>query len=280
MPVIPNLVSVIIPNFNYAEYLRESIDSVLNQDYQAIEVIVVDDGSTDESLEILKSYGSQIKWIEITNSGAPTARNFGLMIAQGHYIAYLDADDYWVKTKISSQVRRLLEAKTDLVYCKMTVLDIDANTSTVSEVSREGSFKNEFLLHPARTPFSPSTALMTRELVARAGMWDTTFKSPAEDFDYFRRCAKFTDIAIVDEALVIHRNHSKSLTSASLSRYYADNRLGLIKLFADEYPSLSFLARRKSWIKLNIIFAKSFLKSSRPVLFGRCILACILPINF
>jgi glycosyltransferase involved in cell wall biosynthesis len=278
--VIPNLVSVIIPNYNYAEYLRESIDSVLNQDYQAIEVIVVDDGSTDGSLEILKSYGSQIKVIEITNSGAPTARNFGLMISQGRYIAYLDADDYWVETKISSQVRRLLETKTDLVYCKMTVLDIDANTRTVSEVTREGSFKNEFLLHPARTPFSPSTALMTRDLVARAGIWDTTFKSPAEDFDYFRRCAKFTDIAIVDEALVIHRNHSKSLTSESLSRYYEDNRLGLIKLFADEYPFLSFLARRKSWIKLNIVFAKSFLKSARLVSFGRCILACILPINF
>ena len=278
--MIPHLVSVIIPNYNYAEYLRESIDSVLNQDYQAIEIIVVDDGSTDESLEILRSYGSQIKIIEITNSGAPTARNFGLMIAQGHYIAYLDADDYWIKTKISSQVKRLLETKADLVYCKMTVLDIDANTSTVSDVSREGSFRNEFLLHPARTPFSPSAALMTRELVARAGMWDTTFKSPAEDFDYFRRCAKFTDFTIVNESLVIHRNHSKSLTSASLSRYYEDNRLGLIKLFADEYPTLSFLTRRTSWIKLNIVFAKSFLKSSRLISSLRCMLKCILPINF
>jgi len=276
---MPNLVSVIIPNYNYAAYLRESIDSVLNQDYEAIEVIVVDDGSTDESLEILRSYGSQIKVIEITNSGAPTARNFGLMMAQGRYIAYLDADDYWLKTKISSQVKHLLEKKTDLVYCKMTVIDTSANTSTVSEESREGSFKNEFLFHPTQTPFPPSTALMTRELVARAGMWDTTFKSPAEDFDYFRRCAKFTDFAIVNEALVIHRNHSKSLTSASLSKYYADNRLGLIKLFADEYPTLSFLTRRTSWIKLNLVFAKSFLKSFRFVSFGRCMLECILPIN-
>ena len=96
--MIPNLVSVIIPNYNYAEYLRESIDSVLNQDYQEIEVIVVDDGSTDESLEILRSYGSQIKVIEIANSGAPTARNFGLMIAQGGYIAYLGATLWFFTT--------------------------------------------------------------------------------------------------------------------------------------------------------------------------------------
>lgn len=277
---MPNLVSVIIPNYNYAEYLRQSIDSVLNQDYQAIEIIVVDDGSTDGSIEILRSYGTQIKVVEIANSGAPTARNFGLMNAHGYYIAYLDADDFWVKNKISSQVKRLLETQTELVYCKMTILDVATNTSTVSEEKREGNFKNEFLLHPTRTPFPPSTTLMTRDLVARAGIWDTTFKSPAEDFDYYRRCAKFTDFAIVDEPLVFHRNHSKSLTSGSLSRYYSDNRLGLIKLFADEYPSLGFLTRRTSWIKLNIVFAKSFLKSSRIVAFGRCILECILPINY
>jgi len=277
--VMSNLVSVIIPNYNYAEYLRESIDSALNQDYQPIEIIVVDDGSTDGSREILRSYGTQIRVIEIENSGAPTARNFGLMEAHGYYIAYLDADDFWIRTKISTQIKRLRDINTDMVYCKMTILDVKANSTTVSSENREGNFKNEFLLHPTRTPFPPSTMLMTRDLVARAGIWDTAFKSPAEDFDYLRRCAKYTDFAVVDEALVVHRNHAKSLTSSSLSRYYSDNRLGLVKLFADEYPHLGFLARRKGWIKLNIAFAKSFLKSRRFVSFGRCVLECILPIN-
>jgi len=278
--VISNLVSVIIPNYNYAEYLRESIDSALNQDYQEIEIIVVDDGSTDGSREILRSYGTQIRVIEIENSGAPTARNFGLMNAQGCYIAYLDADDFWIRTKISTQVKRLQETQTDMVYCKMTVLDVKNNATTVSSENREGNFKNEFLIHPTRTPFPPSTMLMTRDLVARAGIWDPTFESPAEDFDYLRRCARYTDFAIVNEALVVHRNHARSLTSSSLSRYYADNRLGLIKLFADEYHHLGFIARRKSWIKLNIAYAKSFLKSCHFVSFGRCILECVLPINY
>ena len=278
--VMSNLVSVIIPNYNYAEYLRESIDSALNQDYQPIEIIVVDDGSTDGSREILRSYGTQIRVIEIENSGAPTARNFGLMEAHGYYIAYLDADDFWIRTKISTQIERLRDTNTDMVYCKMTIWDVKARSTTISSENREGNFKNEFLLHPTRTPFPPSTMLMTRDLVARAGIWDTAFKSPAEDFDYLRRCAKYTDFAIVDEALVVHRNHAKSLTSSSLSRYYSDNRLGLVKLFADEYPHLGFLARRKGWIKLNIAFAKSFLKSRRFASFGRCVLECILPINF
>ncbi len=278
--VMSNLVSVIIPNYNYAEYLRESIDSALNQDYQPIEIIVVDDGSTDESREILSSYGTQIRVIEIENSGAPTARNFGLMNAHGYYIAYLDADDFWIRTKISTQIKRLRDTNTDMVYCKMTIWDVKVNSTTISSENREGNFKNEFLLHPTRTPFPPSTMLMTRDLVSRAGIWDTAFESPAEDFDYLRRCAKYTDFAIVDEALVVHRNHAKSLTSSSLSRYYSDNRLGLVKLFADEYPHLGFLARRKGWIKLNIAFAKSFLRSRRFVSFGRCVLECILPINF
>jgi glycosyltransferase involved in cell wall biosynthesis len=274
------LVSVIIPNYNYGEFLSECIESVLNQDYEQIEVIVVDDGSTDSSREILRSYGDKIKVIEINNSGAPTARNFGLMNAKGRYIAYLDADDCWMKNKISTQIKRLHAMNSDLVYCKMTILDVATNQRTVSTESREGNFKNHFINHPGQTPFPPSTVLMTRELVAKAGIWDTNLKSPAEDFDYFRRCAKFTEFYLEDNALVLHRNHSKSLTAMSLSRYYADNRLALVKLFADEYPELGFLIRRKSWIKLNFSFAKSFLKAGYFFPAAGCILVIFLPINF
>ena len=273
------LVSVIIPNYNYAEFLSECIESVLNQDYEQIEVIVVDDGSTDSSREILRSYGDKIKVIEISNSGAPTARNFGLMNAKGGYIAYLDADDCWVRNKISAQIQRLHAMNTDLVYCRMTILDVATNQRTISAESREGSFKEFFINHPGQTPFPPSTVLMTRELVARAGIWDTTLKSPAEDFDYFRRCAKFTEFYLEDNTLVLHRNHSKSLTANSLSRYYADNRLALVKLFADEYSEVNFLIRRKSWIKLNYSFTKSFLKSGYFIAAGRCIFRMFLPIN-
>ena len=275
--MVKDLVSVIIPNYNYAEYLQESIDSVLNQDYPAIEIIVVDDGSTDNSSCILESYGSKIKVLQISNSGAPTARNFGLMNAHGSYIAYLDSDDFWISTKITTQVKRIKETKTDLVYCQMAILETKSNFRTVSNESREGNFRHEFLRNPTKTPFPPSTVLMTRNLVARVGMWDTKFKSPAEDFDYFRRCAKFTDFSIADGVLVVHRNHAKSLTSSSLLKYYLDNRLGLIKLFADEYPDLSFLARRVSWIKLNLSYAKSFLKAFNFIEGVKCILICFLP---
>ena len=271
------LVSVIIPNFNYAQYLREAIDSALAQDYPAIEVIVVDDGSTDDSRKILESYGSRILTIEIDNSGAPTARNFGLMSARGSYIAYLDSDDYWESTKISAQINRLKYTGTELVYSRMEIIDVESSQRSISSETREGSFKDEFLRHPTRTPFPPSTVLMTRDLIARVGIWDTSFKSPAEDFDYFRRCSKFTDFSMVDDVCVIHRNHSKSITAKSLQKYYMDNRLGLIKLFADEYPSLGFLRRRVSWLKLNLSYAKSFLKAHDFLEGFRCVLRCFLP---
>lgn len=273
------LVSVIIPNYNYAEYLINAIDSVLAQDYEPLEVIVVDDGSTDNSREILRSYKSRIKTVEIENSGAPTARNFGFIKAEGSYIAYLDADDYWLPDKISCQMQRLRETKAELVYCRMLVVDSITEAEGESTESREGNFRNEFLFHPGHTPFPPSTVLMTRELVAKAGLWDSTFKSPAEDFDYFRRCAKYTDFVVVDRALVVHRNHGKSLTSTSLRRYFADNRLALVKLFSDEYPELNFLQRRKSWMKLNIAFFKTFLKVGHIKMSFKCILDCLLPIS-
>jgi teichuronic acid biosynthesis glycosyltransferase TuaG len=274
-----DLVSVVIPNYNYAQYLHQAIDSVLNQDYEPIEVIVVDDGSTDQSREILRSYGTRIKVIEITNSGAPTARNYGLMETRGNYIAYLDSDDYWMTNKISTQIQRLLETGTELVYCEMKVLDMESHRSIISTENREGSFKNEFLRHPGRTPFPPSAVLMTRELVSRVGIWDTTFQSPAEDFDYFRRCAKYTNFSVVGEVLVVHRNHSNSLTSQSLKKYYADNCLSLVKLFADEYPRLSFFERRISWMKLNFSFAKEFLKSRDFIMALGCLLECLLPVK-
>jgi len=274
------LVSVIIPNYNYAEFLATAIDSVLKQDYQPIEIIVVDDGSTDGSREILRSYKSRIKTVEIKNSGAPTARNFGFMKAEGSFIAYLDADDFWMPNKISSQLQRLHETNTELVYCRMVVIDSNSMSEVETTENREGRFRNEFLLNPGRTPFPPSTVLMTRDLVAKVGLWDTTFESPAEDFDYFRRCAKYTDFAVVDKALVVHRNHGKSLTSNSLKKYFVDNRLAVVKLFADEYPNLNILQRRTCWIKLNFAFCKSFLKAGHVRMSIKCLFNVITPINF
>ena len=94
------LVSVIIPNFNYGRFLKSTIDSALDQTYNNLEVIVVDNGSTDNSRFILESYGEKIRTIFQNNQGQAAARNNGLAIARGDFIALLDADDYWESSKI------------------------------------------------------------------------------------------------------------------------------------------------------------------------------------
>ena len=105
-----------MPNFNGSEYLDEAIQSVLHQNYNNIELIVVDDGSTDSSVHILKKYGSKIKFITQSNSGAASARNVGMSHAKGEIIALIDADDIWHLDKISKQVEILLENNLNLVY--------------------------------------------------------------------------------------------------------------------------------------------------------------------
>src|SRR5437773_9320352 len=117
-------VSVVIPNYNYAHFLREAIDSALAQTYKDIEVIVVDDGSTDASADVIASYDSRIHPVFSQNQGVAAARNRGVAESTGEYIAFLDADDAWLPTKIEKQVERFA-ADTALGLVHVGVEDID-----------------------------------------------------------------------------------------------------------------------------------------------------------
>ena len=275
-----DLVSVIIPNYNYGRYLIKAIQSVLDQDYPSIEIIVVDDGSTDDSISILRQFNNKIKIIETQNFGAPTARNFGVLASTGTHLAYLDADDYWLPNKISSQMARMAESGDHLVYCLIKIINEENEILSITDERYEGDFVSRYINNPTSTPFPPSAVLMTKALAARVGIWDTTLKSPAEDFDYFRRCAEYTRFSVVTKALAVHLEHPGSLTTMSLKKYFIDNRLALVKLFVDKYPKLSFYARRKSWIKLHFRFSKSFLRSRQIKMFFLCFLAFISPIQY
>lgn len=104
----PVLVSVIIPTYNYGRFLKESLDSVLAQTLQDFEIIVVDDGSTDNTPEVLQSVSdARLRAIRISNSGVSTARNIGLKEAHGDFVAFLDADDRWRPTKLATQIALL-----------------------------------------------------------------------------------------------------------------------------------------------------------------------------
>lgn len=113
----PPLVSIIIPCWNAAQYIGEAIASALAQTYPNIEVIVIDDGSTDGSLDVIQSFGERIRWETGPNQGGCAARNRGLSLAKGDLIQFLDADDWLLPQKLERQVPLMLENPDRIVYC-------------------------------------------------------------------------------------------------------------------------------------------------------------------
>lgn len=110
------LISCIVPVYNGELYLREAIDSILAQTYRPLEIIVVDDGSTDATPDVVAGYGDRLRYIRQPNAGPGAARNHGLNLAQGEFIAFLDADDLWHPDKLARQMTRFLN-RPDLDLC-------------------------------------------------------------------------------------------------------------------------------------------------------------------
>jgi glycosyltransferase involved in cell wall biosynthesis len=114
--LVQPLISILIPSFNAERWIKQTLESAINQDYPNIEVIMVDDGSTDRTLEISRMFESRsVRVIAQSNAGAPAARNTALAHAQGEYIQWLDHDDLLALNKISEQVRRLEKVESDRV---------------------------------------------------------------------------------------------------------------------------------------------------------------------
>jgi len=117
MPSAPPLVSVVIPTFNRAHVVTRAIDSVLAQTYRPCEILVVDDGSTDNTADVLQSYAGRIVYIRQKNSGPAAARNRGIRESKGEFVAFLDSDDVWLETKIERQVTLLQRAGEHVPCC-------------------------------------------------------------------------------------------------------------------------------------------------------------------
>lgn len=118
------LVSVIIPAYNCASSIRKAVESVLTQTHQILDVIVVDDGSTDGTPDLLATLGNGIRWVRQANRGPGAARNSGLGLARGEYVMFLDADDWILSDKLTKQVRLLAESPSvDWVYCDVAYVD-------------------------------------------------------------------------------------------------------------------------------------------------------------
>jgi glycosyltransferase involved in cell wall biosynthesis len=255
------LVSVIVPNYNYLRYIDKCLESALNQDYPNIEVIVVDDGSTDGSLEYLGGLGSSIKVIQQKNQGVSVARNNGLFESSGEFIAFLDADDFWDSSKISKQMNILLSTKVDLVYSGVTLVAPDGIkiTNTINP-EFEGDCAPFFRRYPARAiiTLGTSNALFRKAILTQSGILDPKLSISA-DWDFFRRYCDYGRVANLNEQLTFYRQHPENMSTYSNS-FASDTIRCIRKMLIDDRFNSSRRARLKILFTAATLVTKYRLK--------------------
>jgi glycosyltransferase involved in cell wall biosynthesis len=213
------LVSVIVPAFNAAIYIRQTLDSVLAQTYRKFEVIVVDDGSSDSTARIVEEFAardSRFQLVRQSNAGVGAARNMAIERAQGKYLAPLDADDLWSPRKLATQVACMEQSgvNTGLVYCSSTLIDEQGNLLHSGETKTlEGRLRHAMvlknLLGNASVPLFRTSALekvglyLTREEQGGQG---------CEDWDLALRIAENFEVRVVPEHLVRYRQCASAMS--------------------------------------------------------------------
>jgi len=208
------LVSAIIPNYNYARYVGEAVESALGQTYPNIEVIVVDDGSTDNSLEVLQQYRERIKIIEQKNSGVCVARNRGVAESTGEYIAFLDADDVWLPEKIEKQVAKLASGK-DLGLVHVGVIDIDASGNELATHlnGMAGDVSVELMMFEKAVILGGGSGVMIpRTVFNKVEGFDETLSTSA-DWDLYFRISSAYSVGFIGEPLLRYRLHGSNMHS-------------------------------------------------------------------
>ena len=196
-------VSVIVPAYNSADYTVETVESILAQTYTDYEILVIDDGSTDHTRETLAPYGDRIKYIYKENGGACSARNLGLEMSQGEYIACLDCDDLWLPEKLEKSVA-VLDADPMLAFVFSRCYTIDAKGDTIDEVGYSFDPDDTYRCLLYENYVIAPTVLMRRACLDRVGCFDESIFIPA-DWDLWLRLAKHFPIASIDCPLSKYR---------------------------------------------------------------------------
>lgn len=211
------LVSVIIPCYNAASFLRETIDSVLEQTFPYVELIVVDDGSTDDSWDIIQSYGESIKGVQLNHMGGCHARNYGASIASGRFLMFLDADDLIAPTTLESLVAALGNQIDCVAACKWRRLTKEGNDwvrlpSGVPLDPPDGDYIRGWL---TGWYFPPCTILWPREVYERTGGWDEELSANQDGDLMLRALLDGVHIVTAEVGEAYYREHGVSRLSVS-----------------------------------------------------------------
>jgi glycosyltransferase involved in cell wall biosynthesis len=197
-------ISVIIPSYNMGRFLSESVASVLDQHYERLEILIVDDGSTDDTPSRVERLPVPVRYIRQENRGPAAARNHGLDAARHELIAFLDADDLWPPGKLDDQLARLLEdPNRDFVIGHLRFFALRPGAA-------EDSHDYEF--HPSQFIFLVGSGLYRRRVFEKIGRFDETMRY-SEDTDWFFRCREGgVPYLLMPEVTVLYRRHPGSMT--------------------------------------------------------------------
>lgn len=210
----PSSISVVITAYNASKWIRRTIDTILSQTYPALEVIVVDDGSIDNTAEIVLSYGNNVKHVYQVNCGQPIARNRGIRLAKGGFIAFVDADDYWHIQKLEKQIDLIQSQGLAWVVSDAEWVDDKEEKIELSKLLMvEGNvftnlLKGNFIIS--------ATPVVRREVFDQVGYFNEDPEARiGEDWDMWLRIASRYPLGVVREKLAYVRLHSYNMMSVT-----------------------------------------------------------------
>jgi len=234
-------VSVVIPTYNRAEFLAQAIDSVLSQTCQDFEVIVVDDGSTDDTAQVVSAYGDRVRYVPIPHSGLPAvARNAGLQVARGEYIAFLDSDDQWLPDKLTGQLEALDPLhNVSLVCSNALVWDGETDVPLRTGLPEGRGHSGHVLARLLEANFIiTSTVVVRRSYLNQVGPFcESRQLRVGEDYDLWLRLAAVSQLLYIPEPLIIAREHRDNLTRLQAPEDYWRGMVLIVERLQKQLPN-------------------------------------------
>ena len=247
-------ISVILPTYNRCLFLKQAIESVLAQTFTDYELIVVDDGSTDETPELLASYGEKIITIRQENKGVSAARNAGIQKASARLIAFLDSDDLWMPEKLAVQ-KAFFDARPNDLICQTEEIWIRNGIRVNPKIKhkKQSGMIFEPSLHLCLV--SPSAVMIRRELFDAVGMFDENILA-CEDYDLWLRTACQYPVYLISDPLILKQGgHADQLSkSPGLDQYRIRSLLNLLEsgiLTQSQYQASACVLKMKCRIFAN-----------------------------
>jgi glycosyltransferase involved in cell wall biosynthesis len=251
-------VSAVIPVYNGADYVAEAIESALRQTRPPIECLVIDDGSTDATADVVGLFGDRTAYVRQDRHGVSAARNRGAQLARGELVAFLDHDDVWLPTKLERQVQALERERATLALCAAEVIDQHGAAHGMMRVrARTDLLTGMLMFDGTQTVSCGSAGLMRRAEFLGVGGFDSAL-SVSADWDLLFRMLLAGELAYVDEALVRYRVHSTNM-SRDIATMERDMTYAFGKAYGDpRLPPALRDRRRRAYGRLYRMLAGSY----------------------